>query len=192
VSPRDDDVTEGTARPDDRRDRRTPWRAARPWLLQACLATAMVVGYFLLPLDPLGPDRPTLSWTLFAVALLLVALLLLQQIRDVLVNRPQAHPALVIPLLMCLTVLVFSAAYYALAKHPGEFKGIATRMDALYFTTVTLATVGGDITPLGQAARVVTVLQILYSFVFLTAAATALTRHVRDQAVRRLERGRQE
>ncbi|TPQ22365.1 potassium channel family protein [Streptomyces sporangiiformans] len=151
----------------------------------------MVAGYFLLPLDPLGPHRPALSWTVFALALLLVALLLLRQVRDVLVNRPQARPGVVIPLLMCLSVLVFSAGYYSLAKQPGEFRGLATRTDALYYTTVTLATVGGDITPEGQAARVVTVVQVLYSFVFLTAAATALTRHVRNQVIRSRQRDRQ-
>ncbi|BFO22863.1 hypothetical protein SHKM778_92510 [Streptomyces sp. KM77-8] len=47
---------------------------------------------------------------------------------------------------------------------------------------VTLATVGyGDITPRGQSARLVTILQILYSFIFLTAAATALTNHLRTE-----------
>ena len=44
---------------------------------------------------------------------------------------------------------------------------------------VTLATVGyGDITPRGQEARLVAVAQILSTFVFLTAAATALTRRM--------------
>ena len=185
----DDAATGPTARPDDGHGPRQPWRAARTWLIQTGLAAALVVGYFLLPLDLLGPHRPVLSWTLFAGALSLVALLLLRQIRDVLMNRPSARPGLVIPLLMCLSVLVFSAAYYALAKQPGEFMGLTTRMDALYFTTTTLATVGyGDVTPRGQAARVITVLQILYTFVFLTAAATALTRHVRNLMVRRPER----
>jgi hypothetical protein len=36
----------------------------------------------------------------------------------------------------------------------------------------------------------VTVLQIAYSFVFLTAAATALTQRIRDTVVRRTERDR--
>jgi voltage-gated potassium channel Kch len=95
----------------------------------------------------------------------------------------------VISLLIVLSVHVFSATYYALAKQPGEFTGLHTRVDALYFTVVTLATVGyGDITPQGQSARIVTVLQIAYSFVFLTAAATALTQRIRDTVVRRTER----
>ncbi|GAA5204281.1 potassium channel family protein [Streptomyces thinghirensis] len=167
------------------------WRAARPWLVRAGIAAATVMAYFLLPLDHLGPQRPVLSWLLFALVLTFVAVMLLRQIRHVLLDRPETRPGVVIPLLIILSVHVFSAAYYALAKQPGEFTGLRTRVDALYFTVVTLATVGyGDITPRGQAARIVTVLQIAYSFVFLTAAATALTTRARDMVVRRTERDR--
>ncbi|MFI8089024.1 potassium channel family protein [Streptomyces sp. NPDC086080] len=141
----------------------------------------MVTAYFLLPLDGLGPRLPLLSWLLFGLALGLIALLLLQQVVQVLMSAPGARPGLVIPPLMCLSILVFATAYQALAQDPGQVDGIATRLDALYFTLVTLATIGyGDITPHGQAARLVAVLQILYSFIFLTAAATALSRSLRD------------
>ncbi|WP_079155643.1 potassium channel family protein [Streptomyces ambofaciens] len=170
---------------------RTAWRTVRPWLVRAGVTVAVVVAYFLLPLDHLGPRRPVLSWVLFALALTVVAVLLLRQIRHVFTNRPDSRPGAVLSLLIVLTVHIFSATYYALAKHEGEFVGLSTRVDALYFTIVTLATVGyGDITPSGQAARIVTVLQITYSFVFLTAAATALAQRLRDMVVRRTERDR--
>src|SRR5690606_6770472 len=89
-------------------------------------------------------------------------------------------------LLMCLSVLTFAATYQRLAEHPGEMAGgLATRLDGIYFTLVTLATIGyGDIAPRGQSARLVAILQILYTFIFLTAAATALSRHL-SEAVRR-------
>lgn len=170
----------------DRPRRKQPWRIALPWVGLAAAATLMVAVYFALPLDGLGPQRPRLGWLLFVAALALVAVLLLRQIVDVLTDRPDARPGLVIPLLICLSVLAFSAAYYVLAKHHGEFVGLTTRADALYFTVITLATVGyGDITPRGQSARVVVVVQILYSFVFLTAAATALSSRVRNVLGRR-------
>lgn len=159
-------------------------RAGRARLRVAgvCVGAAMTVAYFLLPLDEFGPHRPALSWTVFCVTLVFVALLLLGQVRDVIMGRPRTRPGVVLPLLMCLSVLVFSSGYYALAREPGQFTGLSTRVDALYFTVVTLATVGyGDITPRGQTARVVTVFQIVYSFVFLTAAATTLTRWLRDR-----------
>ncbi len=148
--------------------------------------TVMVAAYFLLPLDRLGPSRPVLSWLLFGLALGLIAALLLRQVVHVLLSLRDVRPGMVIPPLMCLAILVFATAYLALAQRPGELDGIATRLDALYFTLVSLATIGyGDITPHGQAARLVTVLQIVYTFVFLTAAATSLTRYLRDELRRR-------
>ncbi|MFF8098096.1 potassium channel family protein [Streptomyces sp. NPDC016675] len=166
-------------------------RTAYPWLVRLGAAVAVVAAYFLLPLDHLGPQRPVLSWVLFALTLTVVAALLLRQIRHVFTNRPDSRPGAVLSLLIILTVHIFSATYYTLAKEPGQFTGLGTRVDALYFTVVTLATVGyGDITPRGQTARIVTVLQIAYTFVFLTAAATALTQRLRDMVVRRTERDR--
>lgn len=141
---------------------------------------SLVTVYFLLPLDGLGPHRPVLSWTVFVLVLAAVAALILRQIHEVLTDRPDTRPGLAIPVLMALSVLVFAGGYYVLSRHPGEITGLSTRVDALYFTLVTLATIGyGDITPHGQSARVVTVLQILYTFVFLTAAGAALSRRVR-------------
>jgi hypothetical protein len=159
-----------------------PRRAARTPLRLAALGAGvlMTAAYFLLPLEELGPDRPGVSWTLFTLALVAIALLLLLEVRDVLTDRPGTRPGIAIPLLMCLSVLVFAGAYHALGREPGQFDGLDTRIDALYFTIVTLATVGyGDITPKSQSARLVTILQILYTFVFLTAAATALSRWLR-------------
>ncbi|MDK1344346.1 potassium channel family protein [Streptomyces sp. 378] len=143
------------------------------------LLLAVGTAYFLLPLEGLGADRPWLGGSLFVLCLTLVATLLLRHVRDIVLERPQARSGIMISLLMCLAVLVFSSGYYALAQQPGQFTGLRTRVDALYFTVVTLATVGyGDITPRGQEARLVAVVQIVYTFVFLTAAATALSRRM--------------
>ncbi|WP_412080365.1 potassium channel family protein [Streptomyces sp. SCL15-6] len=158
------------------------WRSARPWLARGGAVVCLVAAYFLLPLDRLGPRHPVLSWLFFALGLATVAVLLLRQVRHVLTGRTETHPGVAISLLVLLSVHVFAAAYYLLAKQPGEFHGLHTRVDSLYFTVVTLATVGyGDITPRGQTARLVTLLQIVYSFVFLTAAGTALGQQLRSR-----------
>lgn len=151
-----------------------------PWLREAVPVAIMVVAYFLLPLHLLGAERPELSWTLFVLALGAVTVLLLSEIRAVLRDEPHARPAVTIPLLMIASLLVFSAAYSSIARQTGEFDGLRTRVDALYFTVATVATVGyGDITARGQTARILVMGQITYSFVFLTAAATALSRRLR-------------
>jgi voltage-gated potassium channel len=157
--------------------RRNPERI---WGALSVLTALMVTGYFLLPLDAFGPERPVIGWSVFVLTLALIAVLLLKQMRDVLLDRTGVHPGFVIPLLVALTVLAFSAAYYTLAKEPGQFHGLRTRLDALYFTVVTLATVGyGDIHPRGQTARMLAVVQITYNLVFLTAAATTLSHRFR-------------
>ncbi|MGW0553743.1 potassium channel family protein [Streptomyces sp. NPDC002926] len=147
----------------------------------------MTVVYFVLPLDGFGARRPGVSWTVFIAVLAVLACLLLLQIRNILVDKPGSHPVVTILLLMFLSLLIFSATYYALARNQGAFVGLQTRLDALYFTVVTLATVGyGDVVPQSQTARLVTMVQILYSFVFLTASATAVTRRLRSRVGDRL------
>ena len=49
-----------------------------------------------------------------------------------------------------------------------QVAGLATRVDAVYFTVTTLSTVGyGDIHAISQAARVVVTVQILFDLMFL-------------------------
>ncbi|WP_308295740.1 potassium channel family protein [Streptomyces odontomachi] len=153
--------------------------SARSYALTLLFLAGVVTAYCLLPLDRFGPHHPAAGWTVFVTLLGVVAVLLLWQIRDVLTDRRALRPGLVIPLLVCLSVFLFAAAYYSLSKQPGEVRNLHTRLDAVYFTLVSLATIGyGDIAPIGQSARIVAIVQILYSFVFLTAATTALGRYL--------------
>lgn len=146
----------------------------------------MTVGYFTLPLDVFGPSHPIVSWTALIGALTVIAALLLWQIQLVSAEVERGRPALGIALLSILSLLVFATAYLALSRHGGEFAGLHTRVDALYFTVITMATIGyGDITPSGQEARVVVLAQVVYSFVFLAAGASAFSQQLRGRRERR-------
>ncbi|KQV18928.1 hypothetical protein ASE03_20185 [Kitasatospora sp. Root187] len=148
----------------------------------------MLTLYFTLPLDLFGPEHPVFGWVSFAIGLAVLAGLLLREIRRELLGLP-GRPTLMILLLICLTLVIFASAYYGLAKTPGQFLGLYTRTDALYFTIITMSTVGyGDIVPLGQQSRVVVMLQIVYTLVFLTAGATAITRRMRGRFVERADK----
>ncbi|MEU9131746.1 ion channel [Kitasatospora sp. NPDC048540] len=167
-------------------------RGAQPlaWVIILGLPFLMVTVWFLLPLDVFGPHHPALSWTVFAVLLVGVAVSLLRQIQMELIGE-RGHPVLVIIVVLCFSMLLFSTAYLAMAKDPNEFPGINTKVDALYFTVITMATVGyGDIVPVGQAARVVVMLQILYTLVFLTAGGAAISRRLKTTMERRADQRR--
>ncbi|MGV9268966.1 potassium channel family protein [Kitasatospora sp. NPDC003701] len=152
----------------------------RAWLLLLGSFALLMVAYFTLPLRYFGERRPLLSWLVFAAVLMLLSGLLLARILDLLRGTGR-RPGMWLVVLICLSMNVFAGTYYVLAAAAGEFDGLNTRLDALYFTIVTMATVGyGDITAAGQGPRLVVILQIVYNFVFLAAAAGTLSQRVRS------------
>ncbi|MET8777830.1 potassium channel family protein [Nocardia sp. NPDC004654] len=95
-------------------------------------------------------------------------------------------------LMLCVVAMFFALYYYRLAVHyPGQFEGLETRTDALYYTIVTLGTVGyGDIHATGQAARIATMVQIVFDLVvigsLLAIVSTGIT-HRLEVAARRAQ-----
>ena len=80
-------------------------------------------------------------------------------------------------------VLVSASADYVVATvRPGEFEGLATRIDALYFALTTLFTVGyGDIHPVGQLARGLVSVQMILNVGVLALAGGLVVRGVADR-----------
>ena len=68
-------------------------------------------------------------------------------------------------------VVLFALTYYVMQRNsPGQFDSLVTRTDALYYTVVTLGTVGyGDVHAIGQLARVVTMVQVAFDLVVIGA-----------------------
>jgi len=82
--------------------------------------------------------------------------------------------------LVMWAVAFFVLVYARLAGVPGEFAGLATRLDAFYFTFTTLATVGfGDVHATGPAGRLVVTMQIVFNLVVLALAGQVLVASVR-------------
>jgi voltage-gated potassium channel len=74
-----------------------------------------------------------------------------------------------------LWAVAFFAIVYVRLAAAGEFDGLVTRLDAVYFTVTTLTTVGfGDIRATGQAARLAVTVQIVFNVVVLAAAVRVL------------------
>jgi voltage-gated potassium channel len=79
-------------------------------------------------------------------------------------------------LVVYATIAFFSLVCLGVAREPGQFTGLETRIDALYFTTSTLTTVGyGDVAPVGQVARAVVTTQMLFNVLFVAMAARLAT-----------------
>ncbi|MFE4975190.1 ion channel [Kitasatospora sp. NPDC056651] len=161
----------------------------RAWLWLLGASTLLMAGYFTLPLKWLGERPPLVGWTVFVVALAGLTWLLLAKIIGVMRGTAR-RPVVWLAFHIFLALTIFAGTYYVLGAHKAEFAGLETRLDALYFTVVTMATVGyGDITPAGQTARLVVVLQIGYNFVFLASAAGTASRAIRGNVERRIRGG---
>jgi voltage-gated potassium channel len=69
-------------------------------------------------------------------------------------------------------VVFMSLVYLGLASKQGQFTDLHNRVDALYFTMSTIATVGfGDVHATGEVSRAVVTLQIALDLVFVALVA---------------------
>jgi voltage-gated potassium channel len=140
----------------------TPRRRVVQALLRASLtSTVLVVLYYRLPFTA-AVDAST--FILLAAGLLLFSAVITWQVRSIVRS---AYPALraieALAAAIPLFLLLFSAAYVKLADTTaGAFSEPLSRTDALYFTITVFATVGfGDITPVTDAARIATMVQMV-------------------------------
>jgi voltage-gated potassium channel len=82
-----------------------------------------------------------------------------------------------LPTAILVSVLLFAIAYHTVAiGTPGQFVGLRTRLDGLYFSLSTLTTAGaGNIRPVGQLARTFVVGQLVFDTAIVTTALSAVS-----------------
>jgi voltage-gated potassium channel len=139
-----------------------PRRRVALALLRASLtATVLVVLYYTVPVSG-AMDASAVA--LLLGGLLLFAVVITWQIRAILES---SYPALraveALASAIPLFLLLFALVYLKMADLQVQaFSEPLNRTDALYFTITVFSTVGfGDITPVTQPARVVTMVQML-------------------------------
>ena len=148
----------------------------------------LTTAYFTVPFGPIGPRHRVLAWLILAGLLALLAVGMVVTTNRALTDRSgrYRHPGVGVLLLSWAAILVFAAGYWSMAARHGQFVGLRTRLDALYFTGITMATVGyGDIHPSGQLARGVVLVQLVYTFAFLVGGVAAVRTRARATLVRR-------
>jgi hypothetical protein len=143
----------------------------------------LVGAYAVLPLQG---GRWWLGAAIGAAVLAATIPLTVHRLRAVLGSDQPALEALsAIVVLLTMLVVGFAAIYFAMDRDHGQFTGLDTRVDAIYFTVTTLSTVGfGDITAASQTARLVVTMQIVFNLVFVGIAVRVLVGAAR-QASRR-------
>jgi voltage-gated potassium channel len=111
------------------------------------------------------------------VAVAAVIPVLIRRLRAVLhADHPLGEAVAAIAVTFTLIILGSASTYFVLASFPGQFRGLETKIDAAYFSVIVMSTVGfGDITPVGQGARLATTLHVLVSLSFLGATLRLVT-----------------
>jgi hypothetical protein len=146
----------------------------------------MLLLYFVFPLDPRrAPVGVLLGILGSVVAVIGVTAVIVAEVR----REERRLSALHLVLALEAVLMTFSSAYYIVAVTlEGQFEGLATRLDALYFSLTTLSTVGfGDVHAGGQLARGLVTAHIAFNLVFVGAFAGLLKdsisrrRHMHDE-----------
>ena len=140
---------------------------------------AVLVLYFAVPLEATpSPARLVVGLVLTLSALGWVAMIITREARKELSGAAQGLRGRHLALLLELALVLFALTYYLLAIHgTDQMVGIGTRLDALYFTASTMATVGyGDVHPVGQVARGVATAHLVFDVVVLALAARLAVR----------------
>lgn len=140
--------------------------------LRCAGAAAVLLTLYALSPTPRGWRASVVTLAMFGAALVLLALYLRVLLRWRRGTRSVDPGAVAESLVLVVlgAVLAFSLIYLRLAQVPGQFEGLRTHTDALYFTVTTLTTVGyGDIHPVGQVARALVTAQLVANVVLLGA-----------------------
>ena len=137
----------------------------RPLVRAVLMPTAILVLYFVVPVDVDRAPVGVLLGIILSVGAFVAA------VAVVIAEARGAHRLAGRHLVLALelAVVVFAFAYYVIATNdPGQFAGLGTRIDALYFSMATAATVGyGDVHAIGQVARALVTFHMLFNLVFI-------------------------
>lgn len=133
-------------------------------------STIIVLTYAFLPLEG---ERRWLGRAIGVLVLLSVIPLVVRRVGRVLrADRPVAEAVAAVIVTATLAIMASSGIYYAMATaDPGQFSGLGTKVDGVYFAVTVMTTTGfGDIVPTTQVARLVTTIHVIFTVALFGAA----------------------
>lgn len=156
------------------------WLSPRDPRMRTLLGLAGVLGlYFFIPVEHQSSIlRLAANLVITVGCMIVVATVVLREFRRMQLGESLKFTGWQLLIVLELLLVAFALTYFSLAIHgQDQMAGIRTRLDALYFSATTITTVGyGDVHPVGQVARAITTVQLVFDVVFIAAFARLLTR----------------
>src|SRR3954470_15016927 len=163
-------------------------QTARTLLRSALMVAGLLALYAVIPVP--GQREPlwfTLVMALAGLALLAYAFITLAQRAQRSTDDTAIRLEALVAVLYAFVVFM-SLVYLGFASSPNQFDSLNTRIDAIYFTMSTIATVGfGDVHATGQAARLVVTVQIFLDLIFVGLVARIILPSLARQRAQRNE-----
>ena len=144
-----------------------PGKIVRALLRALGSTAALVVIYYLLPLDHASTGAAV---TMLVIGLVVLIALIVFQVRSIIASPfPGLRAIEALATSVPLFLLLFAAAYVVIATiSASNFSQPITRTNALYFVVTVFATVGfGDITAKTEAARLVVTGQMIVDLIII-------------------------
>jgi voltage-gated potassium channel len=148
---------------------------------------AVLVLYFVVPIEGTeAPFRLAVDLAVSAMAMVVVGLVTVREFRRMQLGEALKFTGAQLLIVLEIVLVVFSLAYFTLALHGNhEMAGLHTKIDALYFTATTIATVGyGDIHSVGQLARVINTIQLVFDILFLAVFVRLISTAASQRQIR--------
>jgi voltage-gated potassium channel len=166
------------------------WRIALSLSRMSLSTVALLALYYRVPLDR-PADLGLLVW--LVVGLVIIGAVIGWQARAIAMSDMPRLRAIETAVAGLAALLILYASVYVVMSHSDahSFTEVLGRTDALYFTLTVFATVGfGDITPVTETARIITMTQMLVGILAIGLAAKMLLGAVQDAVARGPAAGR--
>jgi voltage-gated potassium channel len=162
----------------------------RRWAHLGLILAALVVVYFVVPVSTEVKGDTVLRGLAVIVIVVLLVAGLVRQLRLHLDDTSRRVDGLIVSI--TVVMLVFAFCFYTIElRAPTQFDELETRLDALYFTAATAASVGyGDVHAVGQGARALVLVQMVFNVIFIGTAVALLSSRIRTVASARAAQAR--